>query len=167
MNEQIFPQLAQGFLDSNPIIREQTVKSIFYMAPKLSSHNLNEEVMKHFARIQFKDPEGGIRTNTIVCLGKIAGTLQPATRQNMMMPAFIRSLRDPFPPSRIAGILSLSATQQFFTLQDCTSKIMPVLCTILMDPEKQVREHAFTSLRSFISKMEKFSEDPSQIEQMG
>ncbi len=137
------------------------------MAPKLNSQNLNEEVMKHFARIQFKDPEGGIRTNTIVCLGKIAGHLQPQTRQNMMLPAFIRSLRDPFPPSRIAGILSLSATQNFFTLQDCTSKIMPVLCTILMDPEKQVRDHVFTSLKSLIAKMEKFSEDPTLIKEMG
>lgn len=189
INDQIFPNLVQGFLDSNPIIREQTVKvlllqfiwqkylsflttnlwwqSIYYMAPKLNSQNLNEEVMKHFARIQFKDPEGGIRTNTIVCLGKIAGHLQPQTRQNMMLPAFIRSLRDPFPPSRIAGILSLSATQNFFTLQDCTSKIMPVLCTILMDPEKQVRDHVFTSLKSLIAKMEKFSEDPTLIKEMG
>lgn len=166
INDQIFPNLVQGFLDSNPIIREQTVKSIYYMAPKLNSQNLNEEVMKHFARIQFKDPEGGIRTNTIVCLGKIAGHLQPQTRQNMMLPAFIRSLRDPFPPSRIAGILSLSATQNFFTLQDCTSKIMPVLCTILMDPEKQVRDHVFTSLKSLIAKMEKFSEDPTLIKEM-
>ncbi|KAI2800659.1 hypothetical protein RDWZM_009027 [Blomia tropicalis] len=166
INEQVFPNLAQGFLDSNPIIREQTVKSIFYLAPKLNSQNLNDEVMKHFSRIQFKDPEGGIRTNTIVCLGKIAGLLQPHTRQNIMLPAFMRSLRDPFPPSRIAGILSLSATQNFFTLQDCTTKIMPVLCTILMDPEKQVRDHSFTTLKSFIVKMEKFSEDPSLIEQM-
>lgn len=123
--------------------------------------------MKHFARIQFKDPEGGIRTNTIVCLGKIAGHLQPQTRQNIMLPAFIRSLRDPFPPSRIAGILSLSATQNFFTLQDCSSKIMPVLCTIIMDPERQVRDHVFTALKAFMSKMEKYSEDPSVIEQLG
>ena len=123
--------------------------------------------MKHFARIQFKDSEGGIRTNTIVCLGKIAGHLLPQTRQNIMLPAFIRSLRDPFPPSRIAGILSLSATQNFFTLQDCTTKIMPVLCTILMDSEKQVRDHVFTALKSFMLKMEKYSDDPSVIEQMG
>ena len=26
INEQVFPHLTQGFMDSNPIIREQTVK---------------------------------------------------------------------------------------------------------------------------------------------
>ncbi len=26
VNEQVFPHVAQGFLDSNPLIREQTVK---------------------------------------------------------------------------------------------------------------------------------------------
>lgn len=117
--------------------------------------------------IQTKDPEGGIRTNTIVCLGKIASHLQPQTRQNFMLPVFMRSLRDPFPSARIAGILSLTATQNFFTLQDCTKKIMPNLCTILMDPEKQVRDYSFNALKTFIEKIEKYSEDPSLIEQMG
>ncbi|OTF76401.1 protein kinase-like protein, partial [Euroglyphus maynei] len=118
VNDQIFPYLVHGFMDSNPVIREQTVKSIFHLASKLNNQNLNEEVIKHFSRIQMKDPEGGIRTNTIICLGKIAAHLQPQTRQTVMLPLFLRSLRDPFPPSRIACIQSLLATQDFFTLQD-------------------------------------------------
>ncbi|XP_027197212.2 N-terminal kinase-like protein yata [Dermatophagoides pteronyssinus] len=166
VNDQIFPYLVHGFMDSNPVIREQTVKSIFHLASKLNNQNLNEEVIKHFSRIQMKDPEGGIRTNTIICLGKIAAHLQPQTRQTIMLPLFLRSLRDPFPPSRIACIQSLDATQNFFTLQDCTSKIMPALCLILMDPEKQVRDHAFVTLKNFVQKIEKFSENPSLIEHM-
>lgn len=114
-----------------------------------------------------KDIEGGIRTNTIICLGKIAPNLQPATRQNVMLSLFLRSLRDPFPPSRIAAIQSLCATQHFFKLQDCTTKIMPSMCLILMDPEKQVRDQAFIALKDFITKMEKFSENPTLLEQMG
>ena len=47
------------------------------MASKLNYKNLNEELMKHFARLQSKDDQGGIRTNTTVCLGKIACYLNP------------------------------------------------------------------------------------------
>lgn len=61
MNDQIFPQVVHGFLDTNPIIREQTVKSIVHLAPKLNYNNLNVEVLKHFARLQSKDDQGGIR----------------------------------------------------------------------------------------------------------
>ncbi|CAG9136314.1 unnamed protein product [Plutella xylostella] len=61
VNEQIFPQVVHGFLDTNPTIREQTVKSVVHLAPKLSYNNLNVEVLRHFARLQSKDDQGGIR----------------------------------------------------------------------------------------------------------
>lgn len=48
-------------MDTNPIIREQTVKSIVHLAPKLNYNNLNVEVLRHFARLQSKDDQGGIR----------------------------------------------------------------------------------------------------------
>ena len=48
------------------------------MAPKLNVKNLNTELLKHFAKTQAKDDQGGIRTNTTICLGKIACYLNPA-----------------------------------------------------------------------------------------
>ena len=50
---------------------------MLHMASRLNYKNLNEELMKHFARLQAKDEQGGIRTNTTVCLGKIACYLNP------------------------------------------------------------------------------------------
>ena len=57
VNDQIFPQIANGFLDANPTIREQTVRSIWFLAPKLNFNNLNVEVLRHLARLQAKDEE--------------------------------------------------------------------------------------------------------------
>lgn len=57
VNDQIFPQIAHGFMDTNPTIREQTVKSIIHLAPKLNYNNLNAEVLRHFARLQAKDDQ--------------------------------------------------------------------------------------------------------------
>lgn len=65
---------------------------------------MDDEVLRHLARLQSKDEHGGIRTNTTVCLGKIAHCLHPSNRSAILMSAFLRSLLDPFPPVRNAGI---------------------------------------------------------------
>lgn len=77
-------QVAKGFLDTNPAIREQTIKSVVHLAPKLDYNNLNVETLRYFAKLQSKDEHGGIRTNTTVCLGKIAQHLHPQIRQKVI-----------------------------------------------------------------------------------
>ncbi len=77
INDQIFPSICQGFADTNPTIRENTIRAIVLLAPKLNYNNLNVELMKHFARLQGQDEQGMIRTNTTVCIGKIAIFINP------------------------------------------------------------------------------------------
>ncbi|GFG41089.1 hypothetical protein Cfor_03132, partial [Coptotermes formosanus] len=161
VNDQIFPHVAHGFMDTNPTIREQTVKSVIHLAPKLNYNNLNVEVMRHFARLQSKDDQGGIRTNTTVCLGKIAQHLHPQIRQKVLISAFIRAMRDPFPPARSAGVLALAATQQYFLLSEVAIRILPALCQLTVDPEKPVRDNVFRAIKGFLGKLEKVSEDPT------
>lgn len=47
----------------------------------MNYNNLNVEVLRHFARLQSRDDQGGIRTNTTVCLGKIAPHLHPQVKE--------------------------------------------------------------------------------------
>ncbi|KAE8607329.1 hypothetical protein XENTR_v10011137 [Xenopus tropicalis] len=166
VNAQIFPHVVHGFMDTNPAIREQTVKSMLLLAPKLNENNLNMELMKHFARLQARDDQGPIRCNTTVCLGKIAPYLNPATRQRVLISAFSRATKDPFSPSRAAGVLGFAATHNFYSLTDCAGKVLPVLCGVTVDPEKNVREQAFKAIRSFLDKLETVSEDPSQLAEL-
>ncbi|XP_046688282.1 N-terminal kinase-like protein [Homalodisca vitripennis] len=166
VNDQIFPQVANGFMDTNPTIREQTVKSIIHLASKLNYNNLNVEVLRHFSRLQSKDEQGGIRTNTTVCLGKIAQHLHPQIRQKVLISAFIRAMRDPFPPARSAGVLALAATQQYFLLSEVATRILPALCHHTTDPEKTVRDNVFRTIKGFLGKLEKVSEDPALRESM-
>jgi len=166
VNDQVFPKIESGFLDSEPLIREKTVISMIHLASKLNYSNLDEIViMKHFTRL-VRDEQGGIRTNTIVCLGKIAQYLHPKTRQQTLLSCFSRSLKDPFPPSRIAAMNAIAATQQYYTVQETAGRVLPVLCPATADPEKPVREQAFKVVRGFLGKMEKVSEDPSLKEEM-
>ncbi|XP_068832269.1 N-terminal kinase-like protein isoform X10 [Capricornis sumatraensis] len=163
VNTQIFPHVVHGFLDTNPAIREQTVKSMLLLAPKLNETNLNVELMKHFARLQAKDEQGPIRCNTTVCLGKIGSYLSATTRHRVLTSAFSRATKDPFAPSRVAGVLGFAATHNLYSMNDCAHKILPVLCGLTVDPEKSVRDQAFKAIRSFLSKLESVSEDPTQL----
>ncbi|XP_053305391.1 N-terminal kinase-like protein [Spea bombifrons] len=166
VNTQIFPHVVHGFMDTNPAIREQTVKSMLLLAPKLNENNLNVELMKHFARLQARDDQGPIRCNTTVCLGKIAPYLNPTTRQKVLISAFSRATKDPFSPSRSAGVLGFAATHNFYSMNDCAMKILPVLCSVVVDPEKSVREQAFKAIHSFLDKLESVSENPAQLAEL-
>ncbi|EZA60654.1 hypothetical protein DMN91_007485 [Ooceraea biroi] len=166
VNEAIFPQVARGFLDTNPAIREETIRSVVHLAPKLDYNNLNVETLRYFAKLQSKDEQGGIRTNTTVCLGKIAQHLHPQIRQKVLIGAFIRGTRDSFPPARTASILALAATQQYFLLQEVANRILPALCPLTTDVDKGVRDNAFRTIRGFLSKLETVSEDPGLRESM-
>ncbi|XP_041035888.1 N-terminal kinase-like protein isoform X2 [Carcharodon carcharias] len=163
VNGQIFPHVVQGFMDTNPAIREQTVKSMLLLAPKLNDSNLNIELMKHFARLQAKDDQGPIRCNTTVCLGKISSYLNANTRHRVLISAFSRATKDPFAPSRAAGVLGFAATHNYYSVSDCAYKILQVLCPLTADPDKNVRDQAFKAVRSFLAKLEMVSEDPSKL----
>ncbi|XP_050528377.1 N-terminal kinase-like protein [Daktulosphaira vitifoliae] len=159
LNTNIFPLLVSGLADASPTIRELTVRSMIHIASKLNHNNLNVELMRHFARLQMKDDQGSIRTNTTVCLGKIAQHLDPKIRSKILASAFSRALKDPFPPSRIAGVSAFSATQQYYPLIEVSSRVLPTLCLITLDPEKNVRDIVFQTIKGFLGKLENVSED--------
>ncbi|XP_078486536.1 N-terminal kinase-like protein isoform X1 [Ciona intestinalis] len=166
VNSQVFPNMVSGFMDTNPAIREQSVKAMLLLAPKLNDNNLNNELMKHFARLQSRDDQGPIRTNTTVCLGKIVPHLNPATRQKVVSSAFMRAMKDPFPAARIAGVLALCNNVQFFTTTDAAMKALPALCMLTVDQDKQVRDHVFKTIQVFIEKLQTASDDPEEAEKM-
>lgn len=58
-----------------------SMQSMLLLAPKLNETNLNQELMRHFARLQARDEQGPIRCNTTVCLGKIASYLNAGVKK--------------------------------------------------------------------------------------
>ena len=166
VNNDIYPHIVQGFMDTNPTVREQTVKAMLFVAPKLSNKNLNDDLMRHFARIQAKDEHAGIRTNTTVCIGKLAGYMDPATRQKVLPAASGKAMRDPFPPSRIAGILAILANLKYFTVKDTACRCLPTVSPLTCDPEKPVREQAFKAVNLMVKRLEEAHEKPEKVQEM-
>ena len=153
VNDKIFPQMTTGFSDLAPVVREQTVKAVLTVVTKLSDRTINGELLKHLAKTA-NDEQPGIRTNTTICLGKIARNLganvsllgrymrleglliSQQTRQKVLTAAFARSLRDPFVHARNATLLALAATSDLYNDEDCATKLLPALCPALIDKEK-------------------------------
>lgn len=160
VNDQVFPHLVGGFLDSSAVLREHTVRACVLLAPKLNFKNLNVELLKYLARLQAKDDEGGIRTNTTVCIAKLAEHLSPEVRQKVLKSAFIRALKDPFPPSRCAGIRGIASTLGFYTMSELAERILPSVCPLTADSELSVRQLSFSTINTILQRLQSVSEHP-------
>jgi hypothetical protein len=100
------------------------------------------------------DVEPGIRTNTTICLGRISKHLSQGTRQKVLIPAFVRSLHDPFVPARNAGLLALVATLEYYEGPDIATKLLPNMCTLLVDSELPIRTQAFKNVDTFLKRLQ-------------
>lgn len=56
---------------------------------------------------------------------------------------------------------------QFVFYSEVANRVLPSLCSLTVDPEKSVRDPAFKTIRGFLGKLEKVSDDPSLRETMG
>ncbi|KAL4877153.1 armadillo-type protein, partial [Aspergillus karnatakaensis] len=154
VNDKIFPQMTSGFTDAAPVVREQTVKAVLPVVNKLSDRTINGELLKFLARTA-NDEQPGIRTNTTICLGKIARNLGAGSRAKVLVAAFTRALRDPFVHARNAGLLALSATLEVFSEDDCATKVLPAICPALLDREKLIRDQANKTLDAYLQRVRK------------
>ncbi|KAL9476574.1 hypothetical protein ACSS6W_006415 [Trichoderma asperelloides] len=145
---------ATGFTDAAPVVREQTLKSVLVVIGKLSDRTINGDLLKQLAKTA-NDEQPGIRTNTTICLGKIAKNLGTSSRSKVLIAAFTRSLRDPFVHARNAALMALAATAEYFNEDDCATRVLPVVCPALIDKEKMIRDQASRTMDIYLQKVRK------------
>ena len=154
VNGKIWPAMTTGFTDTAPVVREQTVKAVLTVVTKLSDRTINGELLRFLAKTA-SDDQPGIRTNTTICLGKIARNLGVGSRSKVLIAAFTRSLRDPFVHARNAALMALNATIDIFSEDDCATKLLPALCGSLVDKEKVVRDQANKTFDTYLQRVRK------------
>ncbi|EAQ85827.1 hypothetical protein CHGG_07080 [Chaetomium globosum CBS 148.51] len=154
VNDKIFPQIVTGFTDIAPVVREQTLKSVLTLITKLSDRTINGELLRYLAKTA-NDEQPGIRTNTTICLGKIAKYLGTSSRGKVLIAAFTRSLRDPFVHARNASLMALAVTSDCFSDEDCAVRIVPAVCPSLIDKEKVIRDQASKTIDVYLAKIKK------------
>ncbi|KAL1894107.1 Nuclear aminoacylation-dependent tRNA export pathway component [Ceratocystis pirilliformis] len=154
VNDKIFPHITSGFTDAAPIVREQTLKSVLTIITKLSDRTINGELLRLLAKTQ-NDEQPGIRTNTTICLGKIAKHLNNSSRSKVLLAAYSRSLRDPFVHARNAALMAFTATSEYFSDEECASRIIPAISPLLIDKEKIIRDQARRTMDSYLNHIRK------------
>lgn len=70
-------------------------------------------------------------------------------RQKILISAFLRALKDPFPPARQAGILAMAATQNYYHMAEVANRLLPALCTMTRDVEKTVRDQVMPGFKLY------------------
>ena len=117
------------------------------------------------------DPEASIRTNTCILIGRLGPSLGYNTKRKVLVPAFVRALKDPFVHARVAGLMAFMATIDCFETDDVATKVIPNVSPSLIDKEKfvicdlyfckggdseprLVRDQAFKTIDLFIKRLE-------------
>ncbi|PVU94733.1 hypothetical protein BB561_002303 [Smittium simulii] len=152
ITSKIFPNYISGFNDTTPIIREETTRSALLFVPYLTEQTINNELIRNICRL-FTDPEPGIRANSLICIGKLSKHILASTMKKFVLSAILHSLRDPFPPSRVAALRVIVVCSSIIDPNDAARKIIPMLSVLLLDTEKDVRiasNSAITSLLALI-----------------
>ncbi|KAF7969152.1 hypothetical protein HWV62_28194 [Athelia sp. TMB] len=153
VTDKIWPHLHTGFEDTVAVIREATVKSIILLSPKLSDRIMNNELLRHLAKMQ-TDPEASIRTNTCILIGRLAPALGYNTKRKVLVPAFSRALKDPFVHARVAGLMAFMAVIDVFDVDEIATKVIPNVSGSMIDKEKLVRDQAFKAIELFVKRLE-------------
>lgn len=155
VTDKIYPTLSTGFTDTEPAIREQTVKAVLWIAPKLYDRQLNSDLLRQLAITQ-NDSQQEIRANTTILLGKLAPLFSQNTRLAVLVTAFGRALKDPFVPSRLAALMSLASTAEYFGAQETCGKIIGTVAPALIDKDKAVRHEATKTMAVFMKKVNEY-----------
>mmetsp|Transcript_21482 Transcript_21482/g.43948 ORF Transcript_21482/g.43948 Transcript_21482/m.43948 type:complete len:836 (-) Transcript_21482:43-2550(-) len=141
VNTHVFEPMCSGFSDSSAALRELTLKSTIVLVPKLHHANL-EKLVRYLVRLQ-SDQEASIRTNTVIFIGKVAPNLSEISRQKLILPAFTRSMKDPFTPCRLSALRAVIACKEYFTQKEISEKVLPCIVPHLLDHASDVRNEAF------------------------
>ena len=157
MDDPLYERLQTGFAHNDSNVREMTLKGALTLVPRLSERVITASLLRHLSKLQI-DEDPAIRANTTICLGNIAKYLSQATAKRVLLNAFTRSLKDGFPPARLAGLMALEHTTQYYEPLEVSQRLIPALAPLMTDIEKDVRTRAFTVLELYVQGLKGHSE---------
>lgn len=150
----IYENFIFGSYDSNYIIREMTVNSLFTIHEKLSVKCINDNLIKTLAFLQ-SDPKPSIRASTVLLISNIIPKIHNSSKKKIQISAFLKSLKDPYSKSKLNALTALEKCVDTFDFNDISQKIFEPLSMATIDEHsKAVREKASFVFLLFFKKFE-------------
>lgn len=151
----IFSEVVTGLYDSNFIVRETSLTSISVIIDKVSDKQINQELLRILAKSQM-DPQPTIRVNTLVLIIKISSKIYKSSRNNVLITALSKSLRDTFTPCKMVALSGFKSLIDQFSLEEICTKILGQLAVSLMDSKSvKVRKEAKQVFEFYLAAVEK------------
>eukprot|EP00545_Synedropsis_sp_CCMP1620_P006776 CAMPEP_0119003470 /NCGR_PEP_ID=MMETSP1176-20130426/578_1 /TAXON_ID=265551 /ORGANISM="Synedropsis recta cf, Strain CCMP1620" /LENGTH=770 /DNA_ID=CAMNT_0006955079 /DNA_START=71 /DNA_END=2383 /DNA_ORIENTATION=+ len=159
LNVLVFEPLCSGFADSSDALRELTLKATVVLVPHLTPPNV-EKLSRYLVRLQ-SDTSPSIRAHCMSMIPQLAPQLSEQARQKLLLPAFGRAFKDPHPPCRLASLQCTVKCQEYFTLPDLATKVLPAVMPLVLDGVGDVRTAAFAVIDQFLAKLKATHEERS------
>ncbi|EKX74064.1 conserved hypothetical protein [Theileria equi strain WA] len=144
VSEDIFQHLLVGFTDVASQIRNETIKSICYVIKKIKPKQKYVALMSLLKCVD--DCEPTIRANTIICFAKIIPFLDSEHISKILPQVWRSGLCDSFAQSKIASLEAISASHEFFSIEDKVSLLFPLVSSTLLDADPQIRKLSFETI---------------------
>jgi SCY1-like protein 1 len=154
LNESVFEPLCSGFADSSEALRDLSLEAVKHFVEVLNAPNL-EKLCRYLVRLQ-SDPIVAIRQKTCVFFAQLAPYLADTTRQKLLLPAFVRALKDA--ECRLVAVNSLKQCRPQFDATEIATKVLPSVTPHLLDLDGAVRAASFVVVDEFLSVLKQESE---------
>jgi len=76
----------------------------------------------------------------------------------------LKGTKDPFKHARGAAVMALASIQEFYPVPAIASSMLPAICPLTADPDREVRAHAFGAVRSLLQHLEQQSEVAARLQ---
>lgn len=149
----VFGHFASGFTDAMPELRERTLKASLLLAPRISTRQLNNDLLRAYSRAQV-DEQPGIRVNALICLGKVLPLLEPGTKAKILVTAAGKALQDPFAPAKSAALKVLNLNYGLLPLEVLCRSIMPLAAPMLLDRDPGVKAESLQLMKALLAHIE-------------
>lgn len=149
-----FTFFLQGMLDTDKVLRLQTLKTIPYILEEITERQLNNEILRSIAKTQV-DQEEDIRTWTVFVLIKISHRLTGINnRDSVLATIYTKSLKDPCVTTKMAALYGLEVSVDLFNVEVIANKILSVIAPGLLDKDKIIRMKAKELFSIYLKKLE-------------
>jgi len=156
LNRIVFEPMCSGFTDSSGPLRAATLKSAIVLVTHLSQPNL-EKLTRYLVRLQ-SDPEDSVRTNSVIFIGKVAPNLTDIARSKLILPAFMRAMRDDSVLCRLAGLKAICACRSLFEEKKLAQEVLPAISGSLVDDSEEVRTAAMNAVEELLAILRELGE---------
>ncbi|ODV86012.1 hypothetical protein CANARDRAFT_181623, partial [[Candida] arabinofermentans NRRL YB-2248] len=164
IQDKIFPNLIQGFNDTNKLIRQETLNSINFIVSNISDRQLNNDLLRYLAKLQ-NDESNEIRCLTVLTLTNISKLLNNNTRIGVLITAFGKSLKDSYIQTRLNSIIGFEKSIDYFTPDICCSRVLSTLAPALLDKSSKIRSKAEEVFEMYMLKIKTAANDlPKDVE---